>query len=170
MKEGVIYTGIPSAEELKRCPGRPSLKRMREGRVAVIECVQEIPCNPCESSCRFGAIQIGEQITALPHLDEKACTGCGVCVAGCPGLAITVVDMAYSQTEATVDFPYEYVPLPAVGDQVDAVGRDGAVVCKGTVLSVQTPPSFSNTAVVRIRVPIEYADVVRSMKRLERGE
>lgn len=168
MKEGVAYTGIPSAEELAHCPGRPSAERMKAGRVAVIECVQEIPCNPCEASCQFGAIRIGEQITALPQLDENACTGCGVCVAGCPGLAITIVNMAYSRTEATVDFPYEYIPLPAVGSVVDAVGRDGAAVCKGTVLSVKTPPSFSNTAVISIKIPKEYADTVRSMKRLER--
>lgn len=68
MKEGVMYTGIPSREELAACPGVPSKERMAEGRVAVIECVQEIPCNPCESSCRFGAITIGEQITDLPTL------------------------------------------------------------------------------------------------------
>lgn len=168
MKEGIVYTGIPSEEELKRCPGRPSLERMKKGRVAVIECVQEIPCNPCESACRFGAIHIGEQITALPCLDEDACTGCGVCVAKCPGLAITVVNMGYSEEEATVDFPYEYYPLPCEGDTVDAVARDGRVVCKGVVLSVKNPPSFANTAVITLKIPKEHIDVVRSMKRLRK--
>ena len=36
----------------------PSEERMRQGRVAVIECVQEIPCNPCSFSCKFNAITI----------------------------------------------------------------------------------------------------------------
>ena len=170
MKEGVIYTGIPSEEELAQCPGRPSTERMKKGRVAVIECVQEIPCNPCEGACHFGAIHIGEQITNLPCLNEDACTGCGVCVASCPGLAITVVNMGYSEEEATVDFPYEYYPLPSVGDVVEAVARDGSVVCEGTVLSVKNPPTFTNTAVISLKIPKNHADTVRSMKRLRKGE
>ena len=46
--EGVRYTGVRTKEELKNCPGVPSEARMRKGRVACVECVQEIPCNPCE--------------------------------------------------------------------------------------------------------------------------
>ena len=118
MREGVAYTGVPSKEELRQAPGVPSQERMRQGRVAVIECVQEIPCNPCESACRFQAIHIGEQITDLPRIDEEKCTGCGACVAACPGLAITVVDKSYSETEGTSNFPLEYLPLPQKRDQV----------------------------------------------------
>ena len=136
MMEGVVYTGVPSQAELAACPGIPSEERMRKGRVACIECVQEIPCNPCEGICHFGAITVGEQITNLPCLDEKACTGCGLCVAHCPGLAITIIDKSYSETEATVDFPFEYIPLPKEGDVVDAVSREGEVVCSGRILSV----------------------------------
>ncbi len=169
MREGVAYTGIPSAEELAACPGVPSTERMAKGRVAVIECVQEIPCNPCENACHFGAIEIGEQITNLPVLHEEKCTGCGLCVANCPGLAITVIDKTYSDTEAVIEFPFEYLPLPAVGDTVDAVSRGGEVLCKGTVTSVRKIKAYAGTAVVGIAVPKEYADDVRSMKRLKRG-
>ncbi len=169
MREGVAYTGIPSAEELAACPGVPSAERMAKGRVAVIECVQEIPCNPCENACHFGAIEIGEQITNLPVLHEEKCTGCGLCVANCPGLAITVIDKTYSDTEAVIEFPFEYLPLPAVGDTVDAVSRGGEVLCKGTVTSVRKIKAYAGTAVVGIAVPKEYADDVRSMKRLKRG-
>ena len=123
--EGVRYTGIPSAAELAACPGIPSEERMRKGRVAVIECVQEIPCNPCEGICRFGAITVGEHITNLPVLDEEKCTGCGQCVANCPGLAIVIVNKAFSETEETVEFPFEYLPLPEKGSTVDAVNRAG---------------------------------------------
>ena len=169
MKEGVMYTGIPSREELAACPGVPSKERMAEGRVAVIECVQEIPCNPCESSCRFGAITIGEQITDLPTLHGEKCTGCGMCVASCPGLAITIVDKTYSDTEAVIEFPFEYLPLPQKGDMVDAVNRAGETVCRGTVTSVKKLPAFAGTAVIGIAVPKEFADEVRSMKRLKRA-
>ncbi len=166
--DGVRYTGVPSKEELAACPGRPTEARMRKGRVACIECVQEIPCNPCEGICRFGSITVGEQITALPVLHEDSCTGCGLCVANCPGLAIVILDKSYSETEGTVDFPFEYLPLPAEGDEVDAVSRGGEVVCRGTVLKVTRVKSYAGTAVIRLRVPLEYVDEVRSIARLPR--
>lgn len=165
---GVKYTGVPSEEELRACPGVPSEARMAKGRVACIECVQEIPCNPCESLCPFGAITVGEPITSLPVLHEDKCTGCGTCVAGCPGLAITIVDGSYSDTEAAIDFPFEYLPLPNVGDTVEAVGRDGQVLCPGTVLKVTKLPAYAGTAVIRMAVPRAFIGSVRSMKRLPR--
>ena len=166
--DGVKYTGVPSAEELASCPGIPSEERMRKGRVACVECVQEIPCNPCEGICKFQAITVGEQITSLPCLHEAKCTGCGLCVANCPGLAITILDKSFSETEGTVDFPFEYLPLPQKGEVVDAVNRAGEVVCKGTVMAVTKAASYNGTAVIRLRVPITCVDEVRSMKRLPR--
>ena len=96
--------------------------------------------------------------------------GCGLCVAGCPGLAITILDRSYSDTEATIDFPFEYLPLPAVGDQVDAVDRAGQVVCKGRIVRVLRPALYAGTAVICMAIPHEYIDRVRSMKRLPRRD
>jgi len=169
MNQGVIYTGIPSEEELAHCPGVPSLERRKKGRVAVIECVQEIPCNPCESVCPVGAIQVGEQITNLPHLLEEKCIGCGLCVANCPGLAITLLNESFDD-KAEIDFPFEYLPLPSVGEEVDAVGRDGQFVCKGKILQIKRLEAYAGTTVIRMEIPKEYANQVRSMKRLPRFE
>ena len=74
--KGVVYT-CAVQRRTGRLSGVPSEARMRRGRVACIECVQEIPCNPCEGICPVGAITVGEQITNLPHLQEQKCTGCG---------------------------------------------------------------------------------------------
>ncbi len=163
---GVIYTGVPSKEELSTCPGMPSEEIMREKRIPRIECVQEIPCNPCEGICPTGAIVIGENITDLPRLVAEKCTGCGLCVANCPGLAITMIDKSKSQTHAKVDFPFEYLPLPSVGDIVDAVGRDGNYVCQGEIISIKKLKAYDATTVISMSVPMEYADEVVSMKRL----
>lgn len=165
MTEGVRFTGVPSAEELMKA-GIPSKERIRQGRVAVIECVQEIPCNPCEDACPFGAIKIGSPITNLPALDGTKCTGCGTCVAMCPGQAIFLLNYTYSDDRAEVSFPFEYLPRPEKGDEVDAVNRAGEIVCKGIVTNVKMPPAYKNTCVVTIAVPKEYINEVRSMKRL----
>lgn len=153
-------------EELKEYRRLPSDERYEKGPVAVIECVQEIPCNPCEAACRFGAIGVGIPITNLPVLDEGKCTGCGACIAQCSGLAIFVVDKTYNETQATVSFPHEYLPLPEKGDTVDAVNRAGQAVCKGEVVRIVDTARNDRTPVVTIAIPKAYADDVRGMVRL----
>ena len=166
MKDSVAITGIPSPEELAACPGVPSQERMKKGRVAVIECVQEIPCNPCEEACKFGAITVGEQITALPVINNDKCTGCGLCIPYCPGLAIFLVDKSRDDGKAVVEFPYEYLPLPQVDEQVTAVNRAGQELCPAIVLAVKQNKTFDSTAIVSLLIPYEYADTVRGIRRL----
>ena len=95
----LINSGYLDYEELAKWQVLPSKDRFEKGPVAVIECIQEIPCNPCEAACRFGAIQIGDPITNLPKLIENKCTGCGICVANCPGLAIFIINKVYEILE-----------------------------------------------------------------------
>lgn len=157
--------GYLSIDELKAQTKYPSEERFMKGPVAVIECTHEIPCNPCEDACKFGAICVGTPITNLPCLEEDKCTGCGVCVAQCPGLAIFIVDKTYSDTQGTVSFPYEYYPTPKKGQEVDAVNRRGEVVCKGTVIKVLNPKTFDRTPVVTMAVDLDKVEEVRSIKR-----
>ena len=170
MNESILTTGIPSERELASSPGYPSQERMKKGRVAVIECVQEIPCNPCETACKAGAITVGEQITALPVLNADKCNGCAQCIPQCPGLAIWVVDKSREDGMAVIEFPYEYLPLPQAGGQVSAVNRAGEAVCPAQVLAVRQNKAYDNTAVISILVSAEYADNVRGMKRLPRKD
>ena len=161
----IATSGYLEYSELCAAQKLPSDERYLKGPVAIIECVQEIPCNPCEAACAFGAIYVGEPITNLPVLNDAKCTGCGVCVSKCPGLAIFVVNKSYGPTLATVSFPYEYFPIPAKGDSVDALNRKGERVCPATVVKVMNPASFDHTPVVTIEIPKEYADEVRNMRR-----
>ena len=47
----LVNTGYLEFEELNEIQKLPSKERYEKGPVAVIECVQEIPCNPCEAAC-----------------------------------------------------------------------------------------------------------------------
>ena len=156
--------GVVSLAELRASPGYPSEERFDSGPVAVIECIQEIPCNPCENACRFNAIIIGKPITNLPRLVEERCRGCGECIPACPGLAIFLVNRAYSSEEEAVSIPYEYLPLPEVGSTVDALDRRGERVCSGRVIKVANPRKNDNTAVVTLAVPKRYSDQVRCLR------
>lgn len=170
MATGIIYDGYPSMDEIKEANGWPDEERFEKGPVAVVECVQQIPCNPCESACPLHAIHIGEPITNTPQVDREKCIGCGMCVAACPGLAIFLVDKSYSETEATVSFPFEYDPLPEKGAEIDALSRAGEYVCKGRVIKVMNPKKNDHTPVVTIAIPKEHADTVRTMRRLKLPE
>jgi len=136
---------------------------MTKGPIPIIECAQYIPCNPCETSCPAHAIIVGKPITNLPKLDPDKCTGCGMCVACCPGLAIVLLDMTFSDTEALATIPYEYLPMPQVGDEVDAVNRHGETLCKAKVIRIRNPKIFAGTALVSIAVPKQFAIEVKGL-------
>jgi Fe-S-cluster-containing hydrogenase component 2 len=165
-KQGLRATGVPSKEELETSPGYPSQEALAKGPIVVIECLQDIPCNPCEPACPNGAILVGDPITNLPVFLADRCDGCGRCIPLCPGQAIFRVDMTYSEEKATVSFPYEFFPLPQKGDTVKGVNRAGETVCDAEILRVQRPKGFDRTVVITIAVPKERAVEVRSINRL----
>ena len=162
---GILYDGYPSIVEIKEANNWPSEERFRRGPVAISECVQQIPCNPCEKSCPVHAIHVGSPITNTPRIDLDLCVGCGNCVALCPGLAIFVVDKTYSEQEATVTFPFEYLPQPVVGDEIQALNRAGEFVCTGRVVRIVNKKKNDHTAVITIAIPKVHADQVRTMQR-----
>ncbi len=142
---------------------KPSKSTMpKNKRVPVVECFQEIPCNPCEASCPFDAITIGKDINARPSVDYSKCTGCGICALKCPGLAIFMITEDYSDSESLLEIPYEMLPIPRPGDIADGIDRDGNFVCEVKVLGVIKGKDKTN--LVRIIIPKEYADRVRSVR------
>jgi Fe-S-cluster-containing hydrogenase component 2 len=165
---GVNVIGVPTDEEFWKCPGVPSLERMKKGPVAVIECFQEIPCNVCELACPRGAIKVGHPITNLPVLDENRCVGCKLCIPVCPGLAIFVVDL--SSDEAKVSLPYEMLPVPKVGEEVEVLDRWGRSLTKGRVVEVLYADRFDKTFVITVSLPKEYALYARNIRVVKRGE
>ena len=154
---------VMSLDELRASPGYPDEDAFQQGPIAVIECIEEIPCDPCEAACRSGAIHVGDRIIDLPQLRPEKCNGCRRCISICPGLAVFVVDKTYSETEATVSIPYEFLSLPSVGDVVSALDRQGEPVCQAKVLRVDDRERNDLCRVVTIVIPKEHADVVRGI-------
>lgn len=143
----------------------PSLERINRGPVAVVECWQKIPCNPCQTACPSGAIRIGDDINEIPRRDEDACTGCGLCVAKCPGLSILIVDGSRSPETMEFRIPYEFLPLPAPGETVIGLDRAGQPICKALVKKVMNPPAFDRTPVISLEVERKYLYEFRNFRR-----
>lgn len=154
----------PLTEDFSILPGYPSKKRIDRGMVAIVECEEKIPCNPCESSCRQNAIIIGKPITNIPILKEDRCNGCGLCVAKCPGQAIFILDMTFSEKTALVGFPYEFDPLPEVDQVVKAINRNGEPIGNGKIIKIICNDSFDKTKVIYMEVENGIAEETKAMR------
>ncbi|MDI6707752.1 MAG: 4Fe-4S binding protein [Candidatus Thermoplasmatota archaeon] len=150
-------TGILSIEEIQI----PSKERMAQRAFAVLECPQQIPCDPCVKACKFGAITKSSLISP-PKINFDKCTGCATCVSKCPGLAIFVVNMNYSPKEALVTMPYELEP-PKVKERVKVLDRGGKVVGSGKVIKVRLEKD--RTGIISIALEKSLAMVVRNIRK-----
>jgi len=158
----LINDGIPTKEDLYKV--KPSARRFLEGPVAIVECFQEIPCDPCVKACNRGAILMPRDINDLPRLDETLCNGCGICISLCPGLAIFVVDKTYSSELALIRLPYEYVPVPQPGQYVTTLNRAGDEMGSFEVIKVISGGKKNMTYTISVAVPQELAMEVRDIK------
>lgn len=151
------------------CVNIPDYEPFQKAK-ALIECCQEIPCNPCEKNCPVGAITIGEDLCSLPVLDLEKCTGCGICVAQCPGQACFLLNLNHGEGLCEIAMPYEYLPLPATGQTLTGLDRQGKPVCEAKVHKVTTVGAYDQTHILRILVPREHAGTVRAVSLAGGGE
>ncbi len=158
----LIRTGVPSASDIEKVT--PPQELREKGPIVMIECFQEIPCDPCAYACKFDAIKEFEDINHIPKTEWAKCTGCGLCVAACPGLAIFLVDESAKDGTCRILMPYEQSPLPVKGQEVDLLDRAGAVVGKGTVERVIPGRKPQGTPVVWVKAPKELSLVARNLR------
>ncbi len=140
----------------------PSDERLSLRAAAVIECCQEIPCNPCMEYCPVGAIQVAGNINAVPTIDFEQCSGCGICLGFCPGLAIFMVDL--SKEYGVVTIPYELEP-PAPGEKVELLDRAGNVVGQGEIEKVKKLKQHDRTLSISLKMEKELVKIVRGFRR-----
>ena len=155
-------TGIPTKEDILTIT--PTDEQFSKGPVVIVECFQEIPCNPCVDACRFGAITKPRDINDLPSIDFDKCNGCGICIKECPGLAIFVVDKTYSETHAIIRIPHEFLPVPQKGEFVTGLDRAGEEQGEFEVVKTISGGPVNKTTVVWLKVPQALAMEVRAIK------
>ncbi|MCL2426300.1 MAG: 4Fe-4S binding protein [Oscillospiraceae bacterium] len=158
----LISDGVPTIEDIIKIT--PSDERFAQGPVAIVECFQEIPCNPCVKACKRGAIAMPNDINDIPVIDPELCNGCSLCVSLCPGLAIFIVDKTYSKEMALVKLPYEYVPVPEASQYVTVLNRAGEVLGDYEVVKVMSGGKVNMTYTISLTVPQELVMEVRDIK------
>ncbi len=158
----LIHDGIPTGEDIAKV--MPSAERLAKGPVAIAECFQQIPCNPCTKACNRKAIRVEPDINQTPKVYFDECTGCGACVLRCPGLAIFVVDMTRSEDTALVKLPFEFLPLPVAGQKAMGLSRAGEELGYFPVVRVQSGGKKNLTNIITLEVPKELAMEVRNIK------
>lgn len=155
------------AEILKSHPGEIVEKDdiiEENGVRPIINCLQEIPCNPCSTVCPVHSINmIGDPIMGIPNFTDK-CIGCAKCVLVCPGLAITLVDYRKDNKHPIITLPYEISNYSVTKDDiVDCVDFNGNFVGSFNVYQVVNNP-LSKTQLVKIKVPKDVAKSIVSFK------
>ncbi len=158
----LIHDGIPTPEDIASVT--PPEERFLKGAVAITECFQQIPCNPCAAACPQHAIHVEPDINQTPKVDFDACNGCGSCIRRCPGLAIFVVDKTYSENEALVKLPFEFLPVPGKGQLVMGLNRRGEELGWFEVKQVISGGKENLTWTIGIAVPKELAMEVRNIR------
>lgn len=157
----LINDGIPRAEDLAKVT--PSDERLSQGPVVIVECFQEIPCDPCVKSCKRGAITMPNGINDIPVVNFDLCNGCSLCISMCPGLAIFVVDKTWTEDRARVLIPYEYLPIPEKGQMVRGFDRAGKELGNFEVLRVGSGGKTNKTWTISIAVSQDLAMEVRGI-------
>ena len=162
ISKSLLANGYMTEEELSKFP---AYNYKKEGVHPIIECTQNIPCNPCQDACPKKCIRVGENITMLPQIDEgKTCIGCGLCVASCSGQAIFLMDETSDPDGVLITFPYEFLPVPEVGSKGKALSRSGKPICEAEIVDIKKAKVMDKTAVVTMKVPHEFKDSARFFK------
>ncbi len=144
--------GTITIDYLRELGNIPPEERMKKGPVAMTECIQDIPCNPCAQVCPTKSIHM-DSINDRPRIDFNTCIGCTLCMQVCPGLAIFMLDKSKEKPRLTI--PYEMLPMPEKGDAVRLLDREGNDIGEGKVVALLFPDKKYQSALITVEVDDE---------------
>jgi sarcosine oxidase, subunit alpha len=161
-----------TGEILKSKPGASQSQSANDdsmgGVAPIIHCTQEIPCDPCASVCPNGLIYVNpEDIRKVPVFmgNNYCCAVCERCVAGCPGLAITLVDYRTNVDYPTVSIPYEFTrETISKHDIVTVTNKVGEALDDLPVMSIHKIPRSDRTLIIQVQAPKEFAHLISGIK------
>jgi len=155
---------------LRSKPGRTyglTLPSPLPPKFPIIRCIEEIPCDPCTKVCPKKSIVISSgSIMGVPEF-RRECLGCARCVSGCPGLAITLVELDYDPQRrlALLTLPYELSDgLVATGQVVETADFFGNPVGRGTVVAFKNNPAQVKCRLLLLEVPYSDAMTVAGIR------
>ncbi|MFX1283064.1 MAG: FAD-dependent oxidoreductase [Promethearchaeota archaeon] len=157
------------AQIMKSPPPNPKIRGIttqEEGIFPIFHCNQEIPCNPCTEVCPQHQIKTeNDMITSLPYFKgEKMCTGCGRCVAVCPGLAISLIDYRKDKENPFVTFPYEMIERSVNrGELVTVMSNDGELG-EFPIKRIRKLKEYPRTLLITIKLPKKIAKYAIGIK------
>jgi bacterioferritin-associated ferredoxin len=93
------------------------------------------------------------------------CEVCERCVAGCPGLAITLVDYRNNPDNPLVSIPFEFTKdIIRTRERITVLDTTGNPLGDFEVMHVHAIPSSDRTLIVQVQVPKEIATKVAGVK------
>jgi sarcosine oxidase subunit alpha len=156
---------------LKSKPGNVFAEEIPDlpvGVVPVFHCSQEIPCDPCSSLCPLGLIAIDKKdIRSIPVFigNNYCCEICEKCVAGCPGLAITLVDYRSNPDRPIVSIPYEFSGERITKDDlVTILDTEGNSLGDTDVVDIHSIPSSDRTMIIQVETVKQKAPLIAGIR------
>lgn len=155
------------AEILKSRPGKTHELEIPELTAQFrpkFTCLQEIPCNPCTTVCAKKAIRLKNRLGTImdtPYFDGE-CLACGMCVAACPGLAVSLVRKC-SDTKAEIVLPYEFNCTAKEGDTMPLTDIDGKVLESGRITKIAYNKKYK-TYLITFEVSAENAPLIAGIR------
>ena len=156
---------------LKSKPGKGKKEihpKKKKGVYPVFHCIQEIPCDPCAHLCPLGLIHIDKSdIRKIPQYipNDKLCIGCGKCVIGCPGLAITLVDYRKSSKYPTITIPTEFFCNHLnKGQKITTLDTIGNRIGKYPIADVISKKQNNHTNLIKLIAPASIAEEIAGIQ------
>lgn len=160
-----------TGEILKSKPGNikeEDQPDLQAGVIPVLHCNQEIPCDPCSALCPQGLIVVDKKdIRSVPSFigNNYCCKACLRCVAGCPGLAITLVDYRANPDKPIVSIPYEFSRETLnLADRVTILDTEGNNLGEAEILHIYALQANDRTLVVQVEANREIATRIAGIK------
>jgi len=156
---------------LKSKPGQVFTEELPEipaGVIPILHCNQEIPCDPCSALCPQGLIVVDKKdIRSIPTFigNNYCCKACEKCVAGCPGLAITLVDYRGNPDRPIISIPYEFSRETLnLSDRVTILDTEGNELGEAEIFNLHAIKGNDRTIVVQIESTKEIAPRIAGIK------